>query len=215
LSITRETPPPVEERIAAAWVGPGCLSLQILAEDAAAEASLRDLPDFYSSIRSAAQKARESSAAKKATRLEADLARARASQGACREKTAQATAAARAALEAGEDATAHESAIRELRVEAELLGQRIEVLAPLLAASQAQAAATVRAAGQAAWRDAVQEITERRQALLGRLHAALAPLANELYALDAVARQLFDPRTGGLPERLLQDTAALNGHVDS
>jgi hypothetical protein len=186
------------------WVATGCLSLLVLADEAMAAQAAAKLPDYAERVRSAAQQARDSAPVKKAQRLEGELDRARAELNAARTLATHSLQAARKAWEAGEDADAHEQALREAKAQAEVLSQRITALTPLAAAARLQADAVVRAAGQAAWRDVIAEVTKRYQEVLASGRDLLVPWVSELHALHEVSKSFFDQRTGGLPARLLE-----------
>jgi hypothetical protein len=198
----------LEEQIVERWVGPGCLEIHVLADAQAAEAYARDLPDLLGRVREAAALAHDSDVAKKAQRLQTDLARAKAEREACRARAAQATVAAKAALEAGTDSAGYEKQIREARAEAETLELRVSTLVPLLEAARAQARATVKAAARGAWRECVAELERLWLDNKARLLAAIRPLVSERYALDALSRRLFDGRADEVP------AALLNGHSE-
>jgi hypothetical protein len=197
----------LEEQIVERWVGPGCLEIHCLADPQVAEAYAQQLPDLLGRVRDAAAQAGEGVASQKAERLSADLARAKAEREACRARAAQATAAAKAALEAGTDSAGYEKQIREARAEEETLSLRVTTLVPLLEAARAQAKATVKAAARGAWRESVGELERLWLDNKARLLAALRPLVSERYALDALSRQLFDGRADEVP------AALLNGHA--
>jgi hypothetical protein len=181
------------ESLAVEWAGAHATVL-VLPDEAAALARARDgAGRAEGRLAEARRRAGELPEVAEAARLAGLLASTRAEQSRAEASHREAAAAARQALERGDDPAGHEQAATEAGDRAVRLAARLAHLGPLSGAAAAAAERKGRALVARERATLSDELAGRRAGLLHELHGAMTPALTELLAVDLVLTSLGAP----------------------